>query len=278
MKTNNKQKKIEKIPHLTPEKLLGGMFGKDTFNGINIAILGYCPRPDIMNKYNPKQVKDQNFILVPPSCVEICEFNGVRFLHIFHIYGGPVSASIIEELEYYGIKIVLAYGLAGGLGTFKQDLGDFYLVEKALASDGTTPHYTDKEIVYSSNILNSTIRELANSRNLKEMKSVQSFTSDAIYREYSENFDYARKKGCDIVNCDCGHLFAASNKVGILSTLCGVLSDITSSEEGKQKSSLSVMLSDTNTNKLNPLALTGEIVEFYIETLMDKIIATILPK
>lgn len=53
-----------------------------------------------------------------------------------------MSSATVEELAYYGITHILAYGLAGGLGTRGLAMGDFYLVETALAADGTTPHYT----------------------------------------------------------------------------------------------------------------------------------------
>ncbi len=93
--------------------------------------------------------------------MQICRHNGVEFLSITHVYGGPVSSALVEELAYYGIKFVLAYGLAGGLGTKDLKMGDFYIVEKALAMDGTTPHYTSDKLIPSDEFLNSRIKELA---------------------------------------------------------------------------------------------------------------------
>lgn len=258
-------------PHLTPANLVGLRFGKNTFEGIKIALVGYCPRPDTLDKYDPKNTVEQYFIHVPPANVQICNYSGIKFLSITHVYGGPVSSALIEELAYYGVKYVLAYGLAGGLGTKEQRLGDFYIVEKAFALDGTTRHYTDEKLVSSNSSLNAKIKELAEKTNFAKLTPVQALTDDAIYREYEEELKTARENGCDIVNCDSSHLFAVSQTVGIITTECGIISDVAKNNFGKWDSALSVMLSDEGETKLNPLTLTGKIVELYIEHLMQKL-------
>lgn len=259
-------------PHLTPANLVGRRFARNTFKSIAVALVGYCPRPGSLDKYAPQSTSEQYFIHVPPANVQICHHNGMEFLSIAHVYGGPVSSALIEELAYYGIETVLAYGLAGGLGTRNLKMGDFYLVEKALAMDGTTPHYTNERLISSDRFLNSKIKELAKKSGLPEMVPVQALTADAIYREYDQDLDYAREKGCDIVNCDSSHLFAASREVGIRSTECGVISDVAKSHGEEWDSTLSVMLSSSDEGALNPLALVGRIVEFYIKILMPEIL------
>ena len=57
--------------------------------------------------------------------MQIGSYHGEEFLSVTHVYGGPVSSALIEELAYYGITYVLAYGLAGGLGTKPLKMGDF---------------------------------------------------------------------------------------------------------------------------------------------------------
>jgi hypothetical protein len=104
-----------------------------------VALVGFCPRPGTLDKYDPRNTRDQYFIHVAPASVQICRHEGMEFLSLAHVYGGPVSSSLIEELAYYGIEYALAYGLAGRLGTKNLKMGEFYLVEQALAMDGTTP-------------------------------------------------------------------------------------------------------------------------------------------
>ena len=255
-------------PHLTPKNLIGKQFGKGTFNNIKVALVGYCPRPGQLDKYNPQNTTDQYFIHVPPASVQICNYNKMEFLSVVHVYGGPVSSALIEELAYYKIKYILAYGLAGGLGTKNQKLGDYYLVEEALARDGTTPHYTNKKLISSSRFLNSKIKELAKNTGFPIFMRVQALTADAIYREYARELASAKKAGCDIVNCDSSHLFAVSRVVGIKSTECGVISDVVKASGKGWDSTLAKMLKSDNTPEPSALDLAGKIVKFYVETLM----------
>ena len=113
---------------------------------------------------------------------------------------GPSVDSTVEELAFYGIDYILAYGLAGGLGTKNLKMGDFYLVESAFVGDGTTPHYTDDAVVNANGGLTATIWELWQAAGYAPMNAVRAFTGDAIYREDNAFLEAARQKGCDIVN------------------------------------------------------------------------------
>lgn len=249
-------------PHLTPASPVGRRFGRDAFSPITVALVGYCPRPRNLDEYGP------HFIHVPHASVERCSHDRIGFLSIVHVYGGPVSAALIEELAYYGFEYVLAYGLAGALLPESQAMGDYYIIERALALDGTTPHYTADRLVASDGRLNATLKELARAAGLPESTPVQALASDAIYREYDEALDYARQNGCDIVNCDSSHLFAVSRDVGIKATECGVISDVA---QGKGENWQST-LSSKGDRAQDPLALVGRIVRFYVEALIPQLV------
>ena len=263
---------MNSVPHLIPSKLVGQRFPRDTFRNAKIALIGYCPPPSSLQKYHPVATTDQYFIHVAPDSVKRLSHNGMEFLSLAHVYGGPVSASTVEELAYYGIDTILAYGLAGGLGTKNLKMGDFYLVESAFVGDGTTPHYTDDAVVMADGGLTATIGELWQAAGYAPMNAVRAFTGDAIYREDNAFLEVARQKGCDIVNLDSSHLFAVSRfnseqKI-IKSIECGVISDVTGGEADEGwDSTLAVMLAAEGDDGFNPLALTGRIVEFYIEQL-----------
>jgi uridine phosphorylase len=259
-------------PHLTPASLVGRRFGKDAFSPITVALVGYCPRPSILGEYGPQPTDEQHFIHVAPASVERCCHDGIGFLSIVHVYGGPVSAALLEELAYYGFQYVLAYGLAGGLLSESQAMGDYYIIERALALDGTTPHYTADRLVASDGRLNATLKELAEAAGLPKLTPVQALTSDAIYREYDKDLDYARQNGCDIVNCDSSHLFAVSRDVGIRATECGVISDVAQSKGENWQSTLSEMLSSSGDRAQDPMMLVGRIVRFYVETLIPQLV------
>jgi uridine phosphorylase len=196
--------------------------------------------------------------------------NGIAFLSLVHVYGGPVSATTVEELAYYGFDYILAYGLAGGLGTKGLRMGDFYLVDTALAADGTTRHYTTNRIVAADHSLTETILSLWPTA--EPIHPVQAITGDTLYREDEAFLEAARRQGCDIVNLDSSHLYAVSqvnSENRRLKTVeCGVISDVTGGSPGEAwDSTLSVMLSAGGTSALNPLERTGDIVRFYVEQL-----------
>ncbi len=258
-------------PHLTPASLVGSRFGRDTFGGITVALVGFCPRPSVLDGYHPRSTRDQYFIHVSPASVQLCSHEGIDFLSLTHVYGGPVSSALIEELAYYGIEFALAYGLAGGLGTKGLTMGDLYLVERALALDGTTAHYTTDRLIPSDPFLNARIEALAPRSGLPEIRRVQAMTADAIYREYDQDLAHAREQGCDIVNCDSSHLFAVSHDVGIKATQCGVISDVAVGDGEEWESELAAMLPLSEESVSDPLALVGRIVKFYVETLIPEL-------
>jgi uridine phosphorylase len=255
-------------PHLTPASLVGAKFGPNHFQGMRAALVGYCPRPDALDAYHPQSTSEQYFIHIPPSSVERCAHNGLEFLSICHVYGGPVSSALIEELGFYGIQTVLAYGLAGGLGTRQLKMGDYYLVESALAWDGTTPHYTAEKRIVCDPALQAMILSQAGRDHMPGMQAVQAVTGDAIYREYDAELRSAREQGCDIINCDSSHLYAVSRAVGLRSVECGVISDVTQRPGEKWDSDLAKMLSGGKAGASDPLGLVGNILRYYVEELL----------
>ena len=255
-------------PHLTPEKLVGSRFSKETFAGIETALVGFCPRPIQLDRYNPTATSEQYFIHVTPASVEIGEWGGKKFLSVFHVYGGPVASALVEELAYYGIKTILAYGLAGGLVPENQKMGDFYAVERAVPFDGTTSSYTADKQIEANPALLQKLFEQCQGTPLESLYRVQAATSDAIYRETDQYLEQAKAQGCEIVNCDSAHLYAVSRHVGIQTVQCGVLSDVAKVGSPEWESQLSDMLTADGQTAISPLALVNSIIEFYIETML----------
>lgn len=263
---------FHKGPHLTPQSLVGRRFKRDTFDGIRVALVGYCPPPTALDQYAPRRVLGQHFIHVSPDSVRILAHGDRRFLSLIHVYGGPVSSATVEELAYYGIEVILAYGLAGGLGTKGLQMGDFYLVRDALAADGTTPNYCGEVIITADNQLAKVALTIwQGSFPDAQIIPVRAATGDAIYREDDAKLDRFRKQGCDIVNLDSAHLYAVARENAEGRTLraiqIGVISDVvTSGPSAISESTLSAMLAE-GAGGLNPLERTGDIVAYYVEHL-----------
>jgi uridine phosphorylase len=266
-----------KEPHLTPRSLVGQRFAPDVFGGIRVALVGYCPPPSAIARYAPQRVADQHFIHVSPDSVRILSHGGRRFLSLAHVYGGPVSSATAEELAYYGIDVILAYGLAGGLGTKGLKMGDFYMVEDSFAADGTTPHYSRERIIAADRSLCEAAASLWAASGASPLHPVRAATGDALYREDDAMLDGFRAEGCDIVNLDTAHLYAASrvNAEGraMRAIQCGVISDVVAlGPDAPSESTLSVMLASGGGAGLNPLERTGDIVTFYVERLAPRLV------
>lgn len=194
------------VPQLTPSTLVGLKFPRDYFGDIKIAIIGYCPPPASLNDYAPESLSEQPFILLAQDRVRILTHEGRRFLSLDHVYGGPVSAAIVEELAYYGIDTILAYGLSGGLATKSLSVGDTYVVGASYVADGTTPHYTSQTLLAPD----PTLMRLITSTWDGGLEIVQAATVDAIYREHEAFLNHLRANNCDIIHIDTSHLYAAS--------------------------------------------------------------------
>lgn len=262
--------------HLTPQTLVGRRFGPGTFGGVRIALVGFCPPPAVFGRYPRERVRDQHFIHLAPESVRIVSHGGQKVLSLTHVYGGPVASASVEELAWYGIDHVLAYGLAGGLGVGDADgsplgMGGVYVVQDALARDGTTPHYLDAAVVPADADL---VRQIGRHwAGRDRIQPVRAATNDAIYRESDRMLDRFRADGAHVVNLDSAHLYAASrvNSAGrrLNAIQCGVISDVID-RDGRSESALSAMLAN-GADGVSPLEKTGEIVQFYIETLAPRL-------
>jgi uridine phosphorylase len=208
--------------------------------------------------------------------VRIVRQGGQRVLSLAHVYGGPVGSATVEELAYYGVEVILAYGLAGGLGVGDAqgrplEMGDFYLVQDALARDGTTPHYSDAPVIGADAGMAERIGAAWTGPG--RLHPVRAATNDAIYRESNAMLDHFRIAGCHVVNLDSAHLYAASlvNSAGrrLRTVQCGVVSDVVWPDGGSE-SALAEMLAE-GAKGVNPLAKTGEIVRFYLESLVPRL-------
>ncbi len=256
------------MAHLTPQKLLGSNFSKDSFEDCKIALMAYCPPPPFLLDFALKESKNQYFIHLSPKSVHTFSHQGIDFLSLQHVYGGPVSASTVEELAYYGIEYILAFGLAGGLGTKSLKLGDFYMIDHAISFDGTSSHYSSDKKFSCSPIYSQLIFEHWNVG--EPLSGVTAATGDAIYREDELYLQNALDHDCDIVNLDTSHLYAAAvnNHEGkkIHAVECGVLSDACVDIKNWE-SKLEIMMFEGSEASLNPLEETGKIVKFYTEML-----------
>ena len=96
-------------------------------------------------------------------------------------------------------------------------------------------------------------------------------TDDAIYQEFEADLDEAVAQGCDAVNLDCSHLFAAAEHVGIVTTQFGVVSNAPETDGEENADDLAKTLISDGVSCQNPLIRINDVVQFYVETLIPEL-------
>ncbi len=209
------------LPYITPKLF----HASETIGNIDTAIICYCPFPQYLNKYVTHVADKRYFIHSPITEVHFCCVNEHKFIVISEVYGGPVSATTVEELSYYGVKRIIGVGFAGGLQSGMK-IGDVFFAESSFADDGTTCKYTDDEIIhYQSEGLNLLPQPEF------EIEPKRVWTGSALYNETRSETQNAIDKGCQVVNMDTAHLYAISQLKGISSMYFGIVTDIHSDTE-----------------------------------------------
>jgi hypothetical protein len=62
------------------------------------------------------------------------------------VWGGPVTAILLEELACFGVQTAIGFGAAGSLVS-PQHVGKMLVADRAVCSDGTSQQYTDEPYV-----------------------------------------------------------------------------------------------------------------------------------
>lgn len=233
-------------PYITPEKFHKGK----VIDEINTAIICYCPFPEYLEEFVISVSTERYFIHSSPSEVRFCETkpkNRTKFLVISEVYGGPVSATTVEELHYYGIKNVIGIGFAGGLEKDNK-LGDIFLANKCFADDGTTCKYTDKEFInchYDVDIIKKQFKKLYCDIKIKNV-----WCGSALYNETVEETNKAIDKGCQVVNMDTSHLYAITNIKDMNALYFGIITDV-HKDDGEWKNGLFDIVCETKKSDNN---------------------------
>jgi uridine phosphorylase len=237
-------------PYITPGKLLAG---KSLPIKCDIAIICLCPMPTYFEQFKSDiQTDERLFVHLHPYHIMFCRHNNINFIVCAEIYGGPVCVSIVEELNYYGVKCILGLGFVGSFD--KQfTTGNIIQVVKALSEPGTTPHYDKSEFIDGDDKIIELFKK--DSR----INSVIVWTTNAIYREYKPDIEYAKRLGCNVVNMDTSHLFASCKLLNITYGYFATVSDLMINE------------SDWNNDLTNSIENGSQSQKILIDIILEKI-------
>ena len=145
--------------------------------------------------------------------------------------GGPAVALVTEQLIALGVKEIMFIGLAGSL---QEEVlpGDIVLCEQSICADGTSPHYTNKELVRADKKL---LTHLAHALHAKkfDFHVGRNWSTDAIFRETKAEIKHYQNNHVLTVEMETSALYAVCARRKIQTVAVYVISD--SLREGKWK-------------------------------------------
>ena len=211
-------------PIITPGEWLNRDSLPPEAAGCSLAVIGFCKFHEMRDKLGAMQLSESLFSHLDASHQFIAQVADQKILALECLYGGPMTATVIEELAFYRIKEIIGYGYAGSL-TNTIHPGELVLAEVALVSDGTGGEYLPRvDLVYPDEALIHLFRKTASEANIA-LRGVKIWTTDALYREYPDKIVKWRQATADLVNMDTSHFYAVSRITGLAAVYLGVVSD-----------------------------------------------------
>jgi uridine phosphorylase len=140
--------------------------------------------------------------------------------------GAPGAAIAVEELAARGTELFIGVGTAGALDG-RLAAGDLVVCSSALRDEGTSHHYAPPEpFAFPDPALTARLREAA-----PTAAYGPSWTTDAPYRETSEEIAKYRAEGILTVEMEASCLFTVARTMGVPAAAAFVVSDVLHGEQ-----------------------------------------------
>jgi uridine phosphorylase len=195
-------------PIITPRKFLQAIYGRDTLPpelaGCTCAVVAFCPFRALQRTLAAEPVPASLFSLLHQTHQFSGHVAGRTMLALETVQGGPLAATVVEELAHDGITQVLGGGYAGSL-THTVPIGQLVLAEDALLSDGTSRAYLPEEARLAPDA--ALVHELRGcaARMGVVRGGATVWTTATLYRAYPEEVTAWRTRGATVVNRDTAH-------------------------------------------------------------------------
>jgi uridine phosphorylase len=140
--------------------------------------------------------------------------------------GAPGAAIAVEELAARGTELFIGVGTAGALDG-RLAAGDLVVCSAALRDEGTSHHYAPPEpFAFPDPALTARLREA-----VPTAAYGPSWTTDAPYRETSEEIAKYRAEGILTVEMEASCLFTVARTMGVPAAAAFVVSDVLHGEQ-----------------------------------------------
>jgi len=151
------------------------------FISCDFAIICFCPYSDVFDKYVYIEPEESFFMNLHPNQIKFCKFDEQIFIVLSYINDGIMS-SVIDELNYYGVRCIFGIGLSLSLN---DDLIDnIAMVKSTIYRSGQ-----NNLDPYTMTIFDT-------------FKNVNMWSTNNLYRIDSPLLQLAIKHSCNIIGLD----------------------------------------------------------------------------
>jgi hypothetical protein len=210
---------IQESPVVTPQKVLEKRGIKEPFS-TDMAIVcfrGKTASDRLIERLKGKPI--QRKVLYHPKLFHSSEHNLLIVPEM--IWGGPVTAIIIEELYTLGIRKLIGFGAAGSINPEVRP-GAMFVAEKTICIDGTSKEYTNqKDCGPDPQLLNYYVGRSKES----DMLFLKGLTTDSLYRETPKKIQNWRRLGADFINLEISPFYLVSRFLAISAVYVGLITD-----------------------------------------------------
>lgn len=139
------------------------------------------------------------------------------------LWGGPVTAILLEELAVLGVTTVIGFGAAGSLVSVAH-VGGLLIAEAALCRDGASREYTDAQEAYPDPELLQLAVGLSRAEGVTPVLGTV-HTTDALYRETPARLAQWQGWGAEFVNLETGPFYAVASSLGMRAVYLALVTD-----------------------------------------------------
>ena len=148
-------------------------------------------------------------------------------------FGAPTAVMTLEELIAFGINRFVNLGSAGGLQQ-SMNIGDIVVCDRAIRNEGTSAHYLPvEEYAFPCPELTENLYAAFERKDIQYRKG-SSWTTDAPYRETTEELRQYCADGVATVEMEASALFAVGAYRGVSVSAAFVISDVLSEKDWDQ--------------------------------------------
>ena len=137
--------------------------------------------------------------------------------------GGPAAAMTAEQLIALGVKELIFVGTAGSLQEEVRP-GDIVVCDESICADGTSPHYTSRELVRADKSLTARLAASLRAEKL-DFHLGRNWSTDTPYRETNAEVKHYQKNHVLTVDMETSALFAVCARRKVAGAAVFVVSD-----------------------------------------------------